>query len=157
MTFDCNAFRKALGTFPTGIVVVTAGKGADAKGITVNSFTSVSLEPPLVAWCLGKSSSRYALFTEPESFTISVLAAAQQAVSDRLAGGAGCSVTGLALTETENGAPGIAGALAIFECTRAALHEAGDHVILVGRVTAFTAQSEGAALTYFRSHYGVAE
>ncbi|GAA0534555.1 flavin reductase (DIM6/NTAB) family NADH-FMN oxidoreductase RutF [Rhizomicrobium palustre] len=157
MTVDTRAFRKALGTFPTGIVVVTAGEGENAKGITVNSFSSVSLDPPLVLWCLGKNSSRYDLFTKPAEFTISVLAADQRSVSDRLACSADCSVAGLPIAKTENGAPAMEGALAVFECSREAMHDAGDHVILVGRVTRFSVREDGAALTYFRSRYGVAE
>lgn len=157
MSLDTRAFRRALGSFATGIVVVTAGKGEEARGITVNSFSSVSLDPPLVMWCLGKDSSRYDLFTKPTEFTVSVLSSEQRAISDRLAGSADCSLNGVEIAPTANGAPGIAGALAVFECSRAAMHDAGDHVILIGRVSAFSAREEGAALTYFRSHYGVME
>ena len=59
MTFDTKAFRQALGAFPTGVAVVTATAEAEPVGITVNSFTSVSLDPPLVLWCLKKDSQRY--------------------------------------------------------------------------------------------------
>lgn len=154
MDFDARSFRKALGCFPTGIVVVTAGEGAAAKGITVNSFTSVSLAPPLVLWCLGKTSSRYEIFTKPDEFTISILSDAERAVSDRLAGSSDCSLTGLPLVETANGAPGLAGALTILECQREALHEAGDHVIILARVLRFTSREDGAPLVYFRGRYG---
>lgn len=154
MSPDPRAFRQALGCFSTGIVVVTVGEGEAAKGITVNSFTSVSLDPPLVLWCLGRHSSRYDLFTTPDKFTISVLAAEQQAIASRLAGAAECGVVGLALAATKNGVPGIAGALAVFECSREAMHEAGDHVIIIGRVTAFTAREDGAPLLYARGRYG---
>jgi flavin reductase (DIM6/NTAB) family NADH-FMN oxidoreductase RutF len=153
MEFDARSFRKALGSFSTGIVVVTAGKGSAAKGITVNSFTSVSLAPPLVLWCLGTASSRYEIFTKPDEFTISILSDAERATSDRLAGASDCSLTGLSLVETENGAPGLADALTILECKREALHEAGDHVIVVARVLRFTNREDGAPLVYFRGSY----
>lgn len=157
MSLDIRAFRNALGCFATGIAVVTAkgdDQAAEAKGITVNSFSSVSLEPPLVLWCLGKTSKRYDLFTKPDKFTISILSEAQRAISERLAVSTDCSLAGLPLVECENGAPGLAHALAIFECRREAMHEAGDHVILVGHVMRFEARDEGDPLLYFRGRYG---
>jgi len=158
MSLDIRAFRKALGCFATGIAVVTAkekgDKTAEAKGITVNSFSSVSLEPPLILWCLGKTSKRYELFTKPDEFTISILSEAQRAISERLAGSSDCSLAGLPLVECENGAPGLADALAIFECRREAIYEAGDHVILLGGVTRFEGREEGDPLVYFRGRYG---
>jgi len=154
MDHDAVLFRRALGCFPTGIVVVTAGMGVEAKGITVNSFTSVSLKPPLVLWCLGKNSSRYEIFTKPDEFTISILSDAERSASDRLAGSADCSVTGMDLVETVNGAPGLAGALTILECKREALYDAGDHVIILAEVVRFTSREDGAPLVYFRGRYG---
>jgi Conserved protein/domain typically associated with flavoprotein oxygenases, DIM6/NTAB family len=158
MTHDARTFRKALGSFATGIVVVTAPDLDDpagpARGITVNSFSSVSLEPPLVLWCLGNHSGRYDLFTKPANFTISILDAGQKAISDRLAGSAECSVAGLDLSETENGVPGLADSLAVFECTREAIHQAGDHAIIIGRVTRFGFREGGAPLLYYRGAYG---
>lgn len=153
MPQDSRAFRSALGCFATGIAVITAGEGEAAKGITVNSFTSVSLDPPLVLWCLGSNSSRYDLFTKPEKFTVSILGAEHKSISDRLVSAADCGLGGIALTATDNGAPGIAGALAVFECTREAMHEAGDHVIIVGRVSRFSARDDGMPLIYARGKY----
>ncbi|MDR3528804.1 MAG: flavin reductase family protein [Rhizomicrobium sp.] len=154
MDFDTVSFRKALGCFPTGIAVVTAGEGAEAKGITVNSFTSVSLKPPLVLWCLGKNSSRYEIFTKPVDFTISILSEAERAISTQLASGPDCSLTGLPLVEMQNGAPGIAGALTILECQRETIHDAGDHIIILASVLRFTSREDGAPLVYFRGRYG---
>jgi len=154
MDFDTRSFRKALGCFPTGIAVVTVGEGEAAKGITVNSFTSVSLKPPLVLWCLGKNSSRYELFTKPDEFTISILSESERAISTQLASGPDCALTGLPLVETANGAPGIGGALTILECAREAVHEAGDHIIILARVMTFTSREDGAPLLYFRGRYG---
>lgn len=154
MDHDAVSFRRALGCFPTGIVVVTAGKGDAARGITVNSFTSVSLKPPLVLWCLGKSSSRYDLFTKPDEFTISILSETERAISTQLASGPDCALSGLSLVETENGAPGIGGALAVLECKREAIYEGGDHVIILAEVVRFTTRDDSAPLVYFRGRYG---
>jgi len=74
MTFDARAFRTALGSFPTGVAVVTTAASAEHHlGITVNSFTSVSLDPPLVLWCMDKKSDRYHAFTKAQSYTVSIL------------------------------------------------------------------------------------
>src|SRR5690242_14821263 len=123
MTFDSRAFRDALGNFPTGVAVVTAsGPAADAAdkpgapvGITVNSFTSVSLDPPLVLWCMDKRSQRHALFAAAPGFTVSILGTGHREVSSRLARPGEHSLEGLALKSTELGPPGLADSLAIFE------------------------------------------
>ena len=84
MSFDSRAFRNALGAFPTGIAVMTAEGPESHIGITVNSFTSVSLDPPLVLWCIHRNSRRYKAFTEAPGFTVSILASGHKAVSSRL-------------------------------------------------------------------------
>jgi flavin reductase (DIM6/NTAB) family NADH-FMN oxidoreductase RutF len=156
MTFDSRAFRDALGNFPTGVAVVTAANQRQAGapvGITVNSFASVSLDPPLVLWCLDKRSQRHALFAETPGFTISVLGTGHREVSSRLARPGEHSLEGFALRPTELGPPGLADALAIFECTRESRLEGGDHTILVGRVLRFTRVEGGAPLVFFRGRY----
>src|ERR1700679_4198207 len=126
MNFDTKAFREALGWFPTGIAVMTAaplaGAGAQTRleashiGITVNSFTSVSLDPPLVLWCIDRRSRRYPAFTEAPGFTVSILASGHKAVSARLAGAGEHSLDGIALIPTQLGPPALAESLAVFEC-----------------------------------------
>lgn len=153
MSFDTRAFRHALGCFPTGVVVVTAGPDAARMGITVNSFTSVSLNPPLVLWCMDRRSGRYETFTTSPIFTISVLANDHRSVSARLAKPGEHNLDGLALEATQNGPPGLADALAIFECAREAVHDGGDHAIIVGRVLAFRYRDTGAPLVFFRGGY----
>jgi flavin reductase (DIM6/NTAB) family NADH-FMN oxidoreductase RutF len=154
MTFDARAFRNALGCFPTGVVVVTAGSEASHKGITVNSFASVSLDPPLVLWCMDRRSSRYETFTNSANFTISVLSSDHKTVSSRLATPGEHSLDGLPLEKTECGPPGLADALAVLECARETVHEGGDHTIIVGRVLRFRYRETGQPLVYFRGHYG---
>src|SRR5471030_578266 len=117
MTFDARAFRTALGCFPTGVAVVTTAASAEHHlGITVNSFTSVSLDPPLVLWCMDKKSDRYHAFTKAAGYTVSVLGTEHQDVSARLARQGNHSLDGIALRPTELGPPALAEALAIFEC-----------------------------------------
>ncbi|HEX3811082.1 MAG TPA: flavin reductase family protein [Rhizomicrobium sp.] len=155
MSFDTRAFRQALGTFPTGVAVVTAA-APDAKpmGITVNSFTSVSLNPPLVLWCLDRKSDRFGVFAAAAAYTVSVLGTAHEDVSAKLARPGAHKLDGLSLLPTELGPPALDEALAIFECTREAVHDGGDHVILVGRVQRFARREAGGPLIFFRGKYG---
>lgn len=155
MSFDSKAFRQALGCFPTGVAVVTATPGqGHPMGITVNSFSSVSLDPPLILWCVDAKSDRYDAFTNAPGFTISLLGTAHEDVSSRLAKQGAHSLEGIDLIDTELGPPALCDALAYFECTRYALHEAGDHAILIGRVLRFAKREAGAPLVFFRGRYG---
>jgi flavin reductase (DIM6/NTAB) family NADH-FMN oxidoreductase RutF len=155
MTFDARAFRTALGSFPTGVAVVTTAASAEHHlGITVNSFTSVSLDPPLVLWCMDKKSDRYHAFTKAQSYTVSILGTEHQEVSSRLATQGNHSLDGIDLKKTTLGPPALADALAIFECRAEAVHEAGDHAILIGRVVHFSRHDGGAPLVFFRGKYG---
>jgi flavin reductase (DIM6/NTAB) family NADH-FMN oxidoreductase RutF len=154
MSFDARAYRQALGSFPTGVAVVTATTPEGrAVGITVNSFTSVSLDPPLVLWCLDNKSDRHAIFTAAPSFTISILATSHEQVSSRLARRGEHSLEGVGLIDTEVGPPALADALAWFECTRESVTEGGDHAILLGRVLRFSGADAGAPLVFFRGRY----
>src|SRR5215475_9490228 len=129
--FDTKAFRDALGCFPTGIaVMIAASDEASHIGITVNSFTSVSLEPPLVLWCIDRRSRRYPAFAGADGFTISILGAGHQSVSSRLAKPGEHNLDGIALAKTELGPPALADALAVFECARESVRDAGDHAVL---------------------------
>lgn len=155
MGFDTRAFRQALGCFPTGVAVVTAQlPGRHPMGITVNSFASVSLDPPLVLWCLDKKSDRYETFVKAKGFVISVLGTAHESVSARLAKQGSHSLEGVELLNTELGPPALADALALFECEHYAVHDGGDHAILVGRVLRFARREAGAPLVFFQGRYG---
>lgn len=158
MTFDSRAFRNALGSFPTGVTVMTANGAAEDVshiGITVNSFTSVSLDPPLVLWCIDRRSRRYPAFAASPGFTVSILAAGHKAVSSRLAGPGEHRLEGIDLIPTELGPPALADSLAAFECARESVQDAGDHAILLGRVLRFTCRADaGAPLVYFKGRYG---
>lgn len=129
-----RAFRDALGRFATGVTVVTAFSEQDGPvGMTANSFSSVSLDPPLILWCAAKSSRRFQYFDAAPRFAVHVLRAEQASVGSAFARNADA----FAETEwrlNEHGVPLLDGCLARFECAQAAAHDAGDHVIFIGRV-----------------------
>jgi flavin reductase (DIM6/NTAB) family NADH-FMN oxidoreductase RutF len=156
---DSRGFRDALGCFPTGVAVVTAGHADQDEhiGITVNSFTSVSLEPPLVLWCMDRRSYRHDIFAQATGFTVSILGTGHKDVSARLARPGEHSLDGIALLETELGPPALADSLAVFECATEQRLEAGDHTIFLGRVLRFSRPSESAPLVFFRGRYNALE
>jgi flavin reductase (DIM6/NTAB) family NADH-FMN oxidoreductase RutF len=156
MSFDSRAFRQALGCFPTGIAVMTAvAQEASHIGITVNSFTSVSLDPPLVLWCIDRRSRRYPAFAQAQGFTVSILAAGHKAVSSRLATAGEHTLEDVELAPTDLGPPALKDALAVFECALESVQDAGDHAILIGRVLRFARNdAAGAPLVYHQGKYG---
>jgi len=137
-TIDKAQFRKALGAFTTGVTVVTA-RGADGKdyGLTANSFNSVSMEPPMVLWSLGKNSSSIAAFTGTDYFAVHILAADQEAVSNRFAKSGTDKFAGATLGRGHGEVPLLDGCSARFECRVAYQYDGGDHVIFVGEVLNF--------------------
>jgi 4-hydroxyphenylacetate 3-hydroxylase, reductase component len=156
---DSRGFRDALGCFPTGVAVVTAGHADQDEhiGITVNSFTSVSLDPPLVLWCMDRRSYRHDIFAQASGFTVSILGTGHKDVSARLARPGEHSLDGIALLQTELGPPALADSLAVFECATEQRLEAGDHTIFLGRVLRFSRPSESAPLVFFRGRYNALE
>ncbi|MBE0413972.1 flavin reductase family protein [Yoonia sp.] len=131
---DSSNFRAALGTFVTGVTVVTTDTPEGPVAIVANSFASVSLNPPLVLWSPAKSSRRFEHFAGARRFAVHVLAADQRDICRAIIE----SKTAIAKVPTHLshcGMPIIEGALATFECNLEATHDAGDHVIVVGRVT----------------------
>ena len=151
---DTAAYRRALGAFATGVCVVTADSEAGPLGITINSFTSVSLTPRLVLWCLDERSERWPIFAEAERFAIHVLPADDEAPARRFARGVAV-LDDNEFTRVDDGPPCLPEALARFECVTHQRIPMGDHVIIVGRVERFTS-GPGDALTYFRGRFGVA-
>ena len=149
---DATAYRNALGAFATGVCVVTAHTPDGPLGITVNSFTSVSLDPRLILWCLDETSERWPAFAGVDRFAVHVLPADARALSDRFAWGVCALAEGEFDTQGE-GPPRLCEALARFDCRTHDRIQMGDHLIVVGAVEAFESR-EGAALTYFRGRYG---
>jgi flavin reductase (DIM6/NTAB) family NADH-FMN oxidoreductase RutF len=149
---DPRLLRSALGTFTTGVAVVTVMGPEGPNGITVNSFASVSLSPPLVLWSIDRNSARHALFTEAEHSVIHVLAADQDHIMRRFTRG-GAGFDGLDWSVNAQGAPLIENTLGRFECERASLHDEGDHTILIARVLQ-AAHREGEPLCFSRGAFG---
>lgn len=149
---DSRALRSALGSFATGITVVTCATPDGPLGIAANSFASVSLDPPLVLWSPAKSSSRYAAFLAAEHCAIHVLGAAHMEICKGFARD-GRAFDSLDWAEGTHSVPLLTPCLARFECRREAVHDAGDHSIIVARVTRVTT-SPGAPLVFQGGRYG---
>ena len=150
-------YRDALGIYPTGVALVTIMHDGAPRAMTVNSFASVSLDPPLILWSLAKDSARYTLFLEAEAFAVNVLAADQQALATACAQNDDLEAAGAHWTTGEGGAPLVGGAVARFECVREAVHPGGDHDIIVGRVSGFDQPRQAPALVFHKSAYSSAD
>lgn len=152
--FSSQQFRQALGQFATGVTVVTACSAAGERvGLTVSSFNSVSLEPPLVLWSLNRTSHSMAAFATVSHYVIHVLGADQQALGERFAGPREQRWEDLPHDWSEGGAPLLRGCLAVFECADHSRHAAGDHVIFVAEVTRCASASPRAPLLYHGSRF----
>ncbi len=134
-SFSTRAFRAALGTFATGVTIVTA-RGANGRpvGLTANSFNSVSLTPPLVLWSLWRHAGSMPAFERGSHYAINILAADQRALAERFATKSPDRFAGVAFRLGAGGAPVLEGAAAVFECFNRSRYEEGDHVIFVGEV-----------------------
>ena len=154
MSFDSRHFRDTLGRFATGVCIVTT-RGGDGKpyGVTVNSFSSVSLDPPLVLFSLDRASTSFGAFMEAGHFVVNVLHREQMALSRTFAVTSDEKFAGLAYETWDTGSPVLAGNLATLECEKVACHDAGDHVIMVGHVRRLHSAQEGEPLLYFRGRY----
>ena len=144
-------FRDALGRFATGVTLVTADSEIGPLGITANSFSSVSLDPPLVLWSPARASRRFEAFARAEHFAIHVLRADQEEIARRFAHH-GTAFDGLDMTLSPEKVPLLQDVLARFECELEALHDAGDHAIIVGRVHS-ARLSDGEPLVFAGGRY----
>ena len=152
--FDAKAFRSALGSFVTGVTIVTV-RGADGRpfGLTANSFNSVSLDPPMVLWSLSLRSGSLPVFRKAYSWAVHVLAADQQEMSDRFAAPDVDRFAGLDPRDGTEGAPLIEGCAARFGCKAQFEYEGGDHAIFLGEVVDFH-RREMEPLIYHGGQYG---
>lgn len=152
---DGAHFRQVLGHFCTGITIVTALEGDEPVGFTAQSFTSVSLDPPLVLICPGKSSSSWPRIKGAGVFCANVLAAAQEATCRAFAISGGDKFKGVGWTPSSGtGSPVLTDALAWVDCRIEAEYDGGDHVIVVGRVVDLGVAEEGSPLLFYRGGYG---
>ncbi|GAA5054355.1 flavin reductase family protein [Thermocatellispora tengchongensis] len=153
---DSRHFRNVLGRFATGVVAITAvdPDTGEPCGLAANSFTSVSLDPPLVAFCVAHTSTSWPRVRAAATHCVNVLGERQQRVCDQLAAKGGDKFAGLAWHDSPGGNPVIDGALAWIDCAIEAEHVAGDHVIVVARVHGLDAHADGGPLVFFRGGYG---
>lgn len=151
-TDNTRDFRDALGCFATGVTVVTAPGSPDGIGMTANSFSSISLSPPLVLWSPSKTSLRYPYFATAKRFAIHVMQADQKDLALEFAR-RGDAFDRVATEFDEDGLPLIQDCLARFVCRSTALHDGGDHAIIVGHVEQVML-NEGTPLVFAQSSYG---
>ncbi|MFB2600383.1 flavin reductase [Herbiconiux sp. P17] len=152
---DPRMFRSVLGHFPTGVVVVTAiGADGDPIGMVVGSFTSVSLDPPLVAFLPSRTSASYQRLRASDRFCVNVLGEQQEDLCRRFASKEARKFDGVGWAAAPGGSPILDGAVAWIDCRHEVRHEAGDHDIVVGRVTALGAHTATGPLLFFQGGYG---
>lgn len=151
--FDPAEFRKALGSFATGVTIITT-RAADGTpmGLTANSFNSVSLNPPLVLWSLANSSMSLAAFRAASHWAVHVLGTDQEALSARFARRGESKFVGLEVEEGVGGVPLLQGCSARFQCRTAFQYEGGDHVIFLGEVLSFD-RNEAPPLVFHGGRY----
>ncbi len=148
-----RALRGALGMFVTGVTIITKiDADGRPRGLTANSFTSVSLDPPLVLACIARGSASYDTFQGPGGFAINVLSDAQRELSDRFASTSPDKFAGVDYRLGLGGAPVIDASLAWLDCATERIVEAGDHIIVIGRVADFGAGA-GRPLAYCQGAY----
>ena len=156
---DGREFRRVLGHYPTGVTVVTAACPDGPEGMTIGSFTSVSLDPPLVSFCPGHDSDSWVRMREVGHFCVNVLGDGQADVSVTFASKIEDRFTGLSTRVEATGAPVIDGCLAWIDCRVHAIHPAGDHEIVIGEVVALgtadgTGESADGPLVFHKGGYG---
>jgi flavin reductase (DIM6/NTAB) family NADH-FMN oxidoreductase RutF len=146
-------FRRVCGRYATGITVVTVLDGQTVpQGMTVNSFTSVSLDPPMILICIDRKTGFLNYFARGTRFAVNVLHEDQQALSNAFARSGGDRFAGVEWRSGETGAPILCGVLASLECGVSRMVEAGDHVVVIGEVS-HASWREGQPLIYFNSSY----
>ena len=156
MTVDPMLFRRTAGMFATGVLVVTTGREGSFRAITVNSFTTVSLDPTLLLICMAKSSRTLPVMLDSRSLTVNVLSEDQEEISRIFASSQ--IEDGLDRVQWEIGlvgTPVIAGCLAYFHCRVEQEIEAGDHIIVLARVEEAQLGEEGRPLIFFSGRYGL--
>lgn len=154
MNFDSRELRNALGRFATGVCVITAAPASAAPfGMTVNSFSAVSLEPPLVLWSLQNNSECAEAMLSCRHYTINVLAKDQLELSQQYSKKQNHDLSPEHYRIGTSGAPVLRGSLASFECEAWANYDGGDHRILVGKVLHMSNRPTGKPLLFYAGAY----
>lgn len=153
---DSRLFRDAMGQFATGVTIVTVGSVQDPWAMTVNAFSSVSLDPPMLLVCIGKSARSHGLLADVATFGVSILDESQRAVSDACArSDRSEGLAGVSFRGARRGTPVLDDALAQIECEIVHRYDGGDHTILVGQVIDVTINRtpEAGPLLFFQGRY----
>jgi flavin reductase (DIM6/NTAB) family NADH-FMN oxidoreductase RutF len=153
MTVDKDLFRQVAGSFASGVTVITTGRDSNTHGMTASSFSSLSLDPPLILVCFDLTAATLAAVDATGAFVVNILGAEQEQISRQFASRGAHSLDGVAYTLGELELPIIDGSLAHFECRVARRHLEGDHVILVGEVEAGAVDHGDDPLLYYRGSY----
>lgn len=155
MSFDSREFRNAMGRFTTGVCVITVQPEDHAPiGMTVNSFASLSLDPPLLLWNLQNNSECYNMFVGAKSWAANVLAQDQLELSNQYAKKGQHELDKSHFRIGSSGAPVLRGALTTFECETWRTYDGGDHQILVGHVIGMNNRPTGRPLVFYGGRYG---
>lgn len=150
---DQATFRTVLGHFPTGVTVIAGMDDDEPVGLAVGSFFSLSLDPPLVGFCVDRSSTSWARMEASGRFCVNILGADQEEVSRAFATSRDDKFAGIGWRPAESGSPLIDGVLAWIDCEVDAVHDGGDHHIVVGRVLGLDVGREGDPLVFYRGGY----
>ena len=151
--FDTRAFRQALGHFPTGVCVATAVVDSVPLGMTVTSFNSLSLDPPLVLFSIDRRAASLPLWERAKGYALNVLAENQREISERFAKPVSNKWEGVAYAIGPLGAPVLPGIAAVFECAAEGRHEAGDHVLFIAEVNRFRTFVDRRPLVFGNGRY----
>ena len=151
--FDSAKYRQVLGHFPTGVTVITAMRGDEPVGLAVGSFSSVSLDPPLVGFFPDRSSSSWPKIEEAGSFCVNILGEDQEDVCRRFAMKGDDKFAGLGWQPAGSGAPILDGVIAWIDCDIAQVVDAGDHFLVLGAVRDLAVGHDGGPLVFFRGGY----
>ncbi|HUG14240.1 MAG TPA: flavin reductase family protein [Thermomicrobiales bacterium] len=147
------AFRRILGQFATGVTVITVQHDGRTHGMTANTFTSVSLDPPLVLFCVARTARMTAFVVDAEGFAVNILADNQQEASRHFAGSRKDEAPSAVRLHPGPVAPLLEGSLASLSCATEAVYEGGDHLIVLGRVIELHEGTRASPLVFFRSRY----
>ncbi|THD78561.1 MAG: flavin reductase [Phenylobacterium sp.] len=151
---QAREYRHALGRFPTGVAFVSARTAnGEAAGLLINSFTSVSLDPPMVLWCLGLTSRTRPVFAVAPTFAVSVLSESQRGLLTELCRPLEHRLRGVPVRDGLGGAPVLEAAAAVFECSVVTVTRAGDHDVYLGQVERFE-RCDGPPLACLAGQYG---
>jgi flavin reductase (DIM6/NTAB) family NADH-FMN oxidoreductase RutF len=151
--FDLRSFRRALGHFPTGVCVVTSEVDTALVGMTISSFNSLSLQPPLVLFSIDRKAASLSLLEKADGYGINVLAENQKDLSDRFAKSGYNKWEGITYANGLFGAPVLPGVAAVLECSAWATHTGGDHVLFIAEVKRFRTSADRRPLVFSKGRY----